>query len=68
MPKKKKESDIIKTPKAQLPVISNKQLIRQFANSGYKMFKGEPKDYSKQPEQERSLFFQAELNNEKRRF
>ncbi len=59
---------LLKKPHAKVKTISNKALMKSFANSGYTMFKSEPKSYSEQPEQDnRSMFFQAEFNKEKRR-
>jgi hypothetical protein len=53
--------------KKEKNIVSSKQLMKSFAGSGYKMFQGQTKDYSKAPEQDnRSMFFQAELNRERR--
>jgi len=59
---------LLKKPHAKVKTISNRALMKQFAGSGYRMFKSEPKSYSEQPEQDnRSIFFQSEFNKEKRR-
>jgi hypothetical protein len=53
-------------PHARVKTISNKALARNLASGNYTMFKSEGRDYSSVPEQDnRSLFFQSELNKVK---
>ena len=68
---KKEKKTLLKKSTIKLPVVSNRQLMKSFASSGYTMFKSEGRDYSQpqaQPEQDnRSLFFKSEWEREKRR-
>ena len=60
--------NLLKKSKEKLPSVSNKQLIKNLSGSDYRMFQGEPKNYSEQPVQDnRSIFFNAEFNKEVRK-
>lgn len=61
---------ILKKPTVNIKTISNKALIKSFANSGYTMFNSNGWDYANPlppiPQDNRSLFFQETLNREKK--
>ena len=65
---KELKKPLLKKPSAKVPVISNRQLIKNLGSSNYSMFKSEPKNYQEQPVQDnRNLFFNNEFSNEKKR-
>lgn len=54
-------------PHAKIKHYPASKLMKEFASSGYSMFKSEPHNYQEQPVQDnRSLFFQETLNREKK--
>ncbi len=64
---KEKNKDLLKKSSVKVPSISNKQLIKNLAGSNYTMFKSEPKSYSNPVQDNRSIFFRAEVNREMRK-
>lgn len=58
---------LLKSPKAKVRVVSSSKLMKQFAGSGYRMFKSEGNNYSQQGNSgNRSSIFQNEFDRERR--
>ncbi|MCK9429542.1 MAG: hypothetical protein M0R17_06020 [Candidatus Omnitrophica bacterium] len=58
---------LLKKPSVSIKTISSTKLAKQFAGSGYSMFKSEPRSYQEQPQQDNhSMFFNETFNQVKK--